>query len=88
VQKSLVEKYVDDTLSHVKDTLKGTNTIRTFTIMNLKQSLRVNIEQELHREEQKQAVRDLIKKRDVFGVGFEEFQLMLKNDAEDFVRVT
>jgi hypothetical protein len=72
VQLSQVDRYVDDTISHVKETIKG-NKIREFTIMNLKHSLRINIEEELHREEQKQAVRELVKSRDVFGVGFEEF---------------
>ena len=33
-------------------------------------------------------VRDLIKSRDIFGVGFEEFQLMLKEDAEKIIKVT
>ena len=50
---SQVDKYVEDSLSHVKNTTKGTNKIRDATVISLKQSLRINVEEELHREEQK-----------------------------------
>ena len=62
--------------------------MRTSTIVGLKKSLHLNVDEELHREEQKQAVRELIKQRDIYGVGFEEFQLMLKSDAEEVIKVT
>jgi len=47
--------------------------MRTSTIVGLKKSLHLNVDEELHREEQKQAVRELIKQRDIYGVGLEEF---------------
>ena len=46
---SQVDKYVEEALSHVK----GTNKIRDATVISLKQSLRINVEEELHREEHK-----------------------------------
>jgi energy-converting hydrogenase A subunit M len=50
---SQVDKYVEEALSHVKNTIKSANKIRDATVISLKQSLRINVEEELHREEQK-----------------------------------
>ena len=72
-QSKIIDEYVEDTLSHAKDLIKKTNIMRTSAVIGLKKSLILNVDEELHREEQKQAVRELIKSRDVFGIGFEEF---------------
>ncbi len=49
---SQVDKYVEDSLSHVKNTIKSTKKIRHVIVISLKQLLRINVEEELHREEQ------------------------------------